>query len=156
MYMIIQDFPRYCRLAELEVRYKAAVKASRLPRIFTSRAAYQLLMKFWDKDKIELVEEFKIILLRNGFAFGICSLSSGTVNHTVVDPKLVYGVALKTYASQIILAHNHPSGVLKASQSDLNITEKIVAAGKLLEIQVYDHLIVTTEGYCSLMEEGVL
>jgi len=65
-------------------------------------------------------------------------------------------VAINSNASGIILAHNHPSGNLKASQDDLNITKKVKEAAKLFDINLLDHLIVTTDGYYSLSDEGLM
>ena len=75
---------------------------------------------------------------------------------TVADPKLIFAAALKACASSIILAHNHPSGNLKPSQSDIDLTRKLKDGGKLLEIQMLDHIIVTTEGYYSFADEGLV
>ena len=75
---------------------------------------------------------------------------------TVADPKVIFVAALKSCSSSIILAHNHPSGNLKPSEADLQLTRKIKEAGKLLDIQVLDHLIISSEGYLSFADEGIL
>ncbi|MDZ7650383.1 MAG: JAB domain-containing protein [Cytophagales bacterium] len=87
---------------------------------------------------------------------GIFELSTGGVSGTVADPKLIFAAALKGAASGMILAHNHPSGNLQPSQADLDLTKKIREAGKLLEIQLLDHVIVTSEGYYSFADEGLI
>jgi DNA repair protein RadC len=97
-----------------------------------------------------------MLLNRDGKILGIMKLSEGGVSGTVVDPKLVFAAALKANASALILAHNHPSGNLQPSQSDLCLTRKLIAAGRLLEIGINDHLILTQEGYYSFADEGVL
>lgn len=74
----------------------------------------------------------------------------------VADIKLILGIALKTVSSGIILAHNHSSGNLHPSQADKDLTKKIVEAGKLLDVKVYDHLIVTVNGYYSFAYEGLV
>lgn len=74
----------------------------------------------------------------------------------MVDPKLIFASALAANASAIILAHNHPSGNLKPSQVDIQLTRKLVNGGKLLDISIYDHLIITYDGYTSFSEEGIL
>src|SRR3990170_6054261 len=95
-------------------------------------------------DLLELQEEFKIMLLnRYNKVIGIFTVSSGGIAGTVADPKLIFGCALKAAASGIILAHNHPSGNLTASQADIDLTRKFKEAGKLLDIQVLDHIIIT-------------
>ena len=74
----------------------------------------------------------------------------------MVDVRLIFAAALKSNASGIIMAHNHPSGNLTASQADRDITRKVVQAGHLLDIPVLDHVIITTEGYYSFADEGAL
>ncbi|SHM02885.1 DNA repair protein RadC [Chitinophaga jiangningensis] len=83
-------------------------------------------------------------------------ISSGGMSSTVVDPKLIFREALEVHATKIILCHNHPSGSLRPSESDINVTKKIRDAGKLFDIEVLDHIIVAETGYLSLVEEGVL
>lgn len=74
----------------------------------------------------------------------------------MADPKLIFAAAIKTNACGIILAHNHPSGNLQLSQADIDLTLKMKEGGKLLEIQVLDHVILTSEGYYSFADEGLL
>lgn len=83
-------------------------------------------------------------------------ISSGGLAATVVDMKVVFGQALAHNASAIVLAHNHPSGQLKASTSDIELTQKLVKAGKNLELPVLDHLIISEKGYLSLADEGLM
>ena len=83
-------------------------------------------------------------------------ISRGGVSGTVVDLKLVFGTAMKAGASNIILSHNHPSGNLRPSPEDIQLTKKIVSAGNILDIKIFDHLIITNEGYYSFAEEGML
>lgn len=83
-------------------------------------------------------------------------LSKGGLTHTVVDPRIVFAKALEMQATSMVLCHNHPSGSLRPSRADEEITEKIKNAGKLLDIQVIDHLIVSDEGYYSFADEGLI
>ena len=87
---------------------------------------------------------------------GIYHLSKGGIAGTVVDPKIVFSVALKSAASSLILIHNHPSGNLQPSEADKTITKKLVDAAKLLDINVLDHLIISIESYYSFADEGLL
>ncbi len=87
---------------------------------------------------------------------GLFEVSKGGISGTVADPKIIFTAALKGGASGIIVAHNHPSGNLTASQSDIDLTRKLKEAGKFLEIQLLDHVIVTTEGYFSFADEGLI
>ena len=87
---------------------------------------------------------------------GIASLFKGGVVGTVIDSRVIFQYALKANASQLILAHNHPSGNLKPSEADLSITKKIKEGGRQLDITVLDHIILTPDDmYYSFAEEGV-
>lgn len=144
-------------VAEIQLSYKSNVKPSLRPKISSSRDASDILRKFWDDSRIEFVEEFHVLLLnRANKVLGIYKVSSGSTVATVADPKSVFVAALKANACGIIVAHNHPSGNISPSQQDIDLTKKLVAAGKILEVQVLDHLILTTESYYSFADEGLL
>lgn len=100
-----------------------------------------------------MVEQFKVLLLNTANkVLGISDISTGGVSSTVADPRIVFTTALKANASKIILAHNHPSGNLRPSQSDTDLTIKMKEAGRFLDIMVLDHLIITNEGYYSISD----
>lgn len=148
---------RRYQVAEIQLVYKSNVKPSERPKISTSRDARDVLMGTWDVTKLELLEQFKVMLTnRANKVLGIFELSTGGVSGTVADPRLIFAAAIKGVASGIILAHNHPSGNLQPSQADINLTRKIKEAGRLLEIQLLDHIILTSEGYFSFADEGLL
>ncbi|WP_256012248.1 JAB domain-containing protein [Desertivirga xinjiangensis] len=148
---------RLSQVAEIEVSYKPKFKASERPRITCSKDCYQILLQQWDHNKLELQEQFKIMLLNRGNkVLGIMNVSTGGVSGTIADPKLIFATTLKATASGIILSHNHPSGQLKPSQADINLTKKLKDGGALLDIAVLDHLIVTSESYYSFADEGIL
>ncbi len=83
-------------------------------------------------------------------------VSTGGISGTVADPKLIFVAALKAGASGMIVSHNHPSGNLTPSQADMELTRKLKEGGKLLEIQLLDHIIMTSESYYSFADEGLL
>jgi len=144
-------------VAEIYLTYKSNVKPSLRPKVNASRDAYKILLENWDSEKIELVEQFKVLLLnRANKAIGIFEASTGSVTGTVADPKLIFASAIKANACGLIIAHNHPSGNLKPSQADIDLTRKIREGGKLLEIPLLDHIIITTESYFSFADEGLL
>jgi len=102
-------------------------------------------------------EEFWMLLVgRSSKVLGKELVSKGDLSNTIADPKIIFGTALQYQATGIILVHNHPSGNLKPSQSDIELTKKLTAAGRLLEIQVLDHLIITDSGYMSFADESLL
>jgi DNA repair protein RadC len=100
-------------------------------------------------------EEFWIILLKqNNQIIDTVCISRGGVSGTVADAKLIFKITLDKLASSIILCHNHPSGNLKPSKSDINLTRKLKEGGKLLDIAVLDHLIIGDTTYYSFADEG--
>lgn len=102
-------------------------------------------------------EEFWIVLLnRANRVTGKVKISSGGVSGTVVDAKIVFRKALEERATSIILCHNHPSGNLRPSQADIDLTKKLKNAGQNLDIKVLDHLIISEIGYFSFADEGLL
>jgi DNA repair protein RadC len=102
-------------------------------------------------------EEFWVVLLnRANRIIRKKRVSEGGVSGTVADPKIIFKMAIDELASGIIVAHNHPSGNLKASQSDIDLTRRLKEGGKLLEIQLLDHLIVCNRKYFSFADEGMI
>lgn len=143
-------------VAEVQLVYKSVIKASKRPKISTSQDVYAVLQRYWNYDTIEYVEEFKIILLnRANRVLGIADISVGGMAGTIADPKVIFTAALKCAASSIILVHNHPSGNLRPSQADIDLTNKLRAGGTLLDIMVIEHIILSSEGYFSFTDEGV-
>ena len=144
-------------VAEIELVYTSSVSPLKRPEITSSLGAYELLMNSWNLKKMELVEQFKVLYLNTANrVLGLYQLSSGGITGTVADPRLVFAAALKINAVSLILCHNHPSGNLKPSIADEQLTQKIKGAGQLLDIKVLDHLILTPYGYYSFADEGIL
>lgn len=143
------------QVAEIDLVYKTKIKASERPQITTSSDAYEILKQSWDENKIEFVEQFKILFLnRANKVLALYEVSTGGITGTVVDIRLIFAAALKINATSIVLAHNHPSSNTKPSVADLQLTLKVKEAGKFLDIKVLDHIIVTVENYFSFADEG--
>ncbi|MHB1179109.1 MAG: JAB domain-containing protein [Daejeonella sp.] len=101
-----QDQFPHSVVAEIQLSYHPAVKPSQCPKIGSSLEAYNLFIANWDNDRLELQEQFKVMLLnRANRVLGIVEISSGGIAGTVADPKLIFAVALKAGASFIILSH---------------------------------------------------
>ena len=153
----IHQTPSLFQVAEISISYSSKVKPSERPKIGCSRDACEILRDNWSEGSIEHREEMRIMLLNRGNkVIGIFLVSVGGFAGTICDPKVVFQAALKANASSIILAHNHPSGNLKPSEADLQLTEKLKKGGLLLDIAVLDHLILTEEAYLSLADEGFM
>ncbi|MBO9684322.1 MAG: JAB domain-containing protein [Flavisolibacter sp.] len=145
------------KVAEVELVYKSKVKASERPVVQSSTDAANILRVLWEDGKLELVEQFKVLFLnRSNKVICIYNVSSGGVTGTVADPKLIFTAALRVNAVSIILCHNHPSGSLKPSRPDEELTHKIKQAGAFLDIKVIDHIILSSESYFSFADEGLL
>ena len=142
---------KICAALELHKRLSNEVEVER-PQIRSSQDAYHVLAPL----VMDLPhEEFWILLLnRANKVIGKGRISIGGVAGTVVDAKIIFKKALAKLACGIILCHNHPSGNLEPSRADLEITRKLKRAGETLEINVLDHLIISSEGYYSFADEG--
>lgn len=149
--------PDWTKVSEVELVYKLKVKAVRRPKIKCSQDAYALLMTIWNSGTIELREEFKVVFLNSANrVLGVYALSIGGVTGTVADPRLLFAAAVKANASSLMIAHNHPSGNLKPSRADEEMTQKIAGGAKLLDMKLLDHLVITADGYFSFADEGLL
>ena len=124
------------------------------PKVSGSHEAFELVKR----DLLDLEhEEFWVLLFnRANRLIKKKRVSEGGVSGTVADPKIIYKLALEELASGIIVVHNHPSGNLTASQSDIKLTAKLKEAGQVLEVQLLDHLIVAGQKYFSFADEGIL
>ncbi len=142
-------------IAEIKLSYSTS--KSKKPNITDSKAAYKYFKAAWNMDIIELQEEFRILLLnRARQLLGIYLVSTGGTAGTVVDAKLIFAVALKSGASSIILAHNHPSGNLRASQMDISITKKLRSGALFLDLEITDHIILGKDSYTSMADDGII
>ena len=147
----------FYQIGEIEVTYKNKVKASERPLIRDSQDVFKLFSQKWDANRIDLVEQFMVMYLnRANHVLVIHEISSGGITGTVADPRIILAIALKLAAVNIILAHNHPSGHLKPSRADEELTQKIKEAGNYFDIKLLDHLIITSEKYFSFADEGLL
>jgi DNA repair protein RadC len=147
------------KISELKVSYKLNPDLEKLPTISSSTDAYLFMYSFFPADTIALQEHFFVAYLnRANKVVGVYHSSVGGISATVADPRLILGTALKLAASSLILAHNHPSGALKASLQDDELTQKLVAGSRLLDLKVLDHIIVAPEKgkYFSFADEGML
>ncbi|ASE60939.1 JAB domain-containing protein [Chryseobacterium indologenes] len=102
-------------------------------------------------------EEFWAIFLNNSNkVIHIAQLTHGGISQAIVDVRILFKIALEHFSTGVIIAHNHPSGSVKPSREDLNITQKIKEAGQTLTIQLLDHIIITQDSYFSFSDSGLL
>lgn len=143
------------KICEIEVIYKNKTPKKERTTVKKSSDIYRYLLNVFKEDKIEYIEEVYVILLNNANEIlGTTKISSGGINQSIVDVRLIFQAALKANASAIILAHNHPSGSLAISSQDLQLTMKVKEGCRFLDIKLLDHLIVTKDGYYSFADNG--
>lgn len=126
-------------------------------KILSSKDSYEAFKEIIG-DELEMTETFAVLFLNNaGKVIGWKRIASGGITSCVVDVRILFSSALKCLATQIIVCHNHPSGSLKPSEEDKKITDKIKEGGKLLDIKLLDHVIITADnGYYSFADEWML
>ncbi len=152
----LADFPINKHLAICE-EIKSRYANSELKQIHTSKDAYDILQFM----KWEDVEHFYVIFMKhNGVVIKTEKVSSGGITGTVVDQRIIFSMALETKkCTRIVLCHNHPSGNVNPSETDKRLTERIVQAGKILDIEVTDHIIVAgtvNNNFFSFRDEGLI
>ena len=135
---------------ELSKRY---LKQKKNTKISSSNDVYDELKPYYNKQ-----QEYFLALYLDGANHLLDTkvISIGTLNQSLVHPREVFAYAVEKRCASIIVAHNHPSGILKPSSEDISITQRLKESGKILGIELLDHIIFTREGFVSLKEEGVL
>ena len=147
------------QIAELTVSYQVTPDFEKLPVITTSVQAYEFMYSFFPPGTVALQEHFFVAYLnRANKVIGVYHTSIGGISSTVSDPRLILGTALKLAASNLLLAHNHPSAHMKPSASDKELTRRLVEGAKLLDLSVLDHIIVgpTKGDYFSFADDGLI
>lgn len=141
-------------IQEIEIHYTRPIGVT-FCKVTNMNEAETVIRESIDLRKIDHKEFFWVLLLNHSNqVLGISEIGRGSTSRVDVNIKEIFQLALRANASSVILAHNHPSGNPKPSSTDIAITKKIKEGGKLLDIEVHDHLIFTSQGCTSLLEEG--
>ena len=141
--------------AALEIgRRKALQEVPEKPQISSSKDAYQVFHPYLADLKTE--EFWALYLNQSNKVIHIEKLTQGGISQSVVDVRILFKIGLEKFATAVIVAHNHPSGNLKPSSEDINITKKISEGGKILSINLLDHLIITQKSFYSFSDEKIL
>lgn len=142
-------------VGEVKLSYRKTSK--KLGKVMCGSDAYGYLIKTYRKGTICYKEYFKVLMLNNNNdILGHAVISEGGITATYADIRIIFQAALLANATAIILSHNHPSGSLRPSADDINLTNKIKAAGEIMNIKVLDHIILTEDDYYSFSDEGRL
>jgi len=144
-----------CLIAALELANRSGTEEGMArKKVSCSRDVYSFFKPLLQDSSYE---EFWILLLNRGNKMinSVC-ISQGGLSGTVADPKKIFKTALEQYAASVVLCHNHPSGNIKPSESDIRLTQKLKKAGSFLDLPVIDHIIVGEGSYFSFADEGLL
>lgn len=142
-------------LPEITLKYKTGSLEKK--QIKNSNDSYDLFKEMYDADTLEYNESVICLFLnRRNLTIAWSKISVGGMSGSIVDPKTIFSRALTLGASGIILSHNHPSGNLKPSQSDIKLTKKINDGCKILELVCLDHIIIANGGYYSFADKNLI
>lgn len=120
-----------------------------------SRLMNVVFKQIWNQNDLTIRESFYAIFFNPKLdVVGYRKIGDGSLDAVMVDMRIIFSSALLANATHIAVAHNHPSGSLKPSSADFNLTQQIVSASKVLNISFLDHLIITEDDYYSFRDEG--
>lgn len=144
------------KLNEVSIVYTRP-RISELPCVKSSQDASDLIRSAYAPGTLDHRELFYAMYLNSAnLVLALAKISEGGLNQTMADIRIVFQIALKVNATELIIAHNHPSGNLKYSSADLDITKRIAEVGNFLCIPLIDHIILTSEGYFSFADEKII
>ena len=142
-------------IAEVQLSYRNTIPYDKRTKIRDAKDAYKVMLKIHDDDTLDYIETFKVLYLnQNNHILGCRTISEGGLASTCCDVRTILQGALLANAVGIILAHNHPSGNVTPSLSDIKTTNQSTKAAKQLDIQVLDHIIYTRENCYSFADDG--
>lgn len=146
--------PGYSYVDQMKLKFNRKIK---LGTIEGTYSVPEVLRAIWNKNKIELQEHLMALYLDDqDVVVGYQLIAEGTISAVNIDARLLFGPAILAAASSIILAHNHPSGNLEPSDSDILATRNLARGAKMLDLKLLDHIILTADGYTSLKAEGFM
>ena len=146
------------KVSEIQIVYKTPFDSQCLPYIHNAEDAYKILHTHFNQDTIGIQEQFIACYLnRSNQVKGVYNGFTGGISGTIADIRIILAIALKSASSGIIVAHNHPSGNLKASANDLQLTSRLKTACTTMDIVLLDHLIISPyDKYLSFADTGIL
>ncbi len=133
---------------EIKILYSYKRNIKSYPKVMTPEDVYEVLRSIWNNDTICHHEEMIVLMLNHSCrVLGYHTVGVGGLTYVTGDPRIVFQAALKANATAIVVAHNHPAGVLEPSKQDLNHSRKLREIGDILGIEVLDNVIITQEGF---------
>lgn len=147
----------FAATTELNIKFKNNCPPENRIQILSSKQMAGLFRSVWCEDNIEYQESFKVAYFNNAkHLLGYFNLSIGADVGCIADAKIIFAVCLNIGANSIAVAHNHPSGILLPSRQDEKLTKKLVTIAGLFSIEFLDHIILTSSGYYSFADSGIL
>jgi len=144
-------------IPEIKIRYNRSSRKKFLGKITSAKDVADFIRRTFQRGEVQLQEQFIVLYLNQANeVIGYYKHTKGGINSTIADIRIVLSVALKASAVSIIISHNHPSGNTKPSEADLHLTRKVKESGKVMDISVLDHVIITKDNYYSFADEGLL
>ena len=144
-------------IPEVKLRLNRSSRKKLSGNISDSKDVAEFIRKIYKRGEIELQEQFIVLYLdRANHVIGYYRHTKGSISGTITDVRIILAAALKSASTSIIIAHNHPSGNLKPSEADIQLTQKIKESANTMDISVLDHLIITKDGYYSFADEGLV
>jgi DNA repair protein RadC len=141
---------------EVEMVFKKAEEFESYPVITSSKSAIDVFRKFWDTQRLPIQESFYVMFLNTANKpISIYNPFKGGISSTVADVEIITAAAIKSLARGVIICHNHPSGQLKFSQADINLTRNLSNALKIVTITLLDSMVITENSYISMADEGI-
>jgi len=143
------------QLDEVGLVYRTSTVNANKPQLSSPSEISDYLRSIWNQDHFELQEEFYVLLFNNAMrVLGWSKISSGGRIATIIDVSYIVQLAVLSNASSVIVAHNHPSGILNPSTADINLTKRIQKALQILSISLKDHIILSSQGYYSFLDHN--
>jgi DNA repair protein RadC len=140
------------QMNEVELKYNSGIIISE--KIKTIIEAEKIIRNCFDPETIDAYESFHCVFIdKDDTPRKYIKLSSGGVTAAIVDMRLLFSAMIKTKCKKLIVSHNHPSGTLKFSQADLNLTKKIKNCCDYLGFELIDHILITSDNYASMKSE---
>lgn len=154
--MPIRKIIRSHGLDEIGIVYRSRRSSSARPIVSCTKTALRLLRPCF-QDHIETYEAARLLLIDGANRVKACvTLSTGGLDATTFDPRIIFGVACRTLTNAIILAHNHPSGLVMPSAEDLARTNDLARIGAIMQVRLLDHIILTADAHFSFADAGLL
>jgi DNA repair protein RadC len=145
------------REIEVSVRYKKTHIKPKPKVIKKASDAVELARQMFNLDTMSYQEQLILMCLNSAnHVIGYRVISTGSINASIIEPKMIFTIALQCCATSIILFHNHPSGNLEPSLEDIAVSKQVKEAGKIMEIRLLDHIIVTEDDFTSIAERQLL